>query len=75
MEPARNTRLVLLELLEDPPRHWSTAELQRQLALDHADVVDTLAELERAGLAHRAGGFALASRAAIECEQLLGAAI
>jgi hypothetical protein len=62
---------VLGVLLDHSPAHLSTDELGRMLHdFNAVRVEDTLTDLVRDGLAHRHGGFAFASRAAVRFKAL-----
>jgi Fe2+ or Zn2+ uptake regulation protein len=81
-DPWTAHRAVLDLLIEHHPAAWSTAELARELAPraevtsgkepSTATVEDALAHLYGAGLVHRVGQFAFASRAAVESARLGG---
>ena len=63
-EPFDDAGALFGVLTEDPRVHWSRSELELQMGWDTVRVEDTLAELERDGLAHRHGPFAWATIAA-----------
>jgi hypothetical protein len=63
-EPFDDPGALFGVLTEDPRVHWSRSELELQMGWDTVRVEDTLAELERDGLAHRHGPFAWATIAA-----------
>jgi hypothetical protein len=63
---------VLLALLVDEPTtHFAASELVLELGWRAIRVEDALAQIMRAGLAHRHGGFVFASRAAGQGRALL----
>jgi hypothetical protein len=80
-DPAVLKQAVLGLILDDSKSLWSLAELDRALQSSseactghepsRARVEDVLAELHAAGLVHRLGQFAFASRAALEAECIL----
>lgn len=49
---------------------WAVDELVRQLGATRIEVVDGIAELQAAGLAHRLGDFVFATRAASSFDRL-----
>jgi hypothetical protein len=63
-EPFDDPGALFGVLTEDPRVHWSRSELELQMGWDTIRVEDTLAELERDGLAHRHGPYAWATIAA-----------
>jgi hypothetical protein len=80
MQAQRNHAPILDLLIEHHPAPWTTAELARELAPrtettsgaepSTATVEDALAHLYGAGLVHRIGELAFASRAATESARL-----
>jgi hypothetical protein len=70
-EPFDDAGALFGVLTEDPRVHWSRSELELQMGWDTVRVEDTLAELERDGLAHRHGPFAWATRAAARSRELM----
>jgi hypothetical protein len=64
-------RTLLGLLLDDPARHFSADELAREFDWPAFRVEDALAGLQRAGLTHRHGDFAWASRAAVRAAELV----
>lgn len=71
MTTDRSARLVLLTLL-DGEVGWSRLELAGQLEVHAAVVDDAVGQLRRAGLVHNGRGLVSATRAAVECDRLLG---
>jgi Fe2+ or Zn2+ uptake regulation protein len=76
--PTEILESALLEiLLEYHPGQLSLDEIVRELARDpesaaeRDDVINAVTALSRAGLVHRSGGFAFASRAAVRLQELL----
>jgi hypothetical protein len=70
-EPFEDAGVVLRLLLDEPTVHFAKDELVRELNWPPAQLEDALAELARAGLAHRRDGFVFPSRAAVRCHELL----
>jgi hypothetical protein len=62
---------VLALLLDDHARPWSDDEVAREVG-DAIAVADSLARLYGAGLVHRLGGFAFATRTALRGARLSG---
>ena len=70
-EPFDDPEALFSVLTDDPRVHWSRSELELQMGWDRVRIEDTLAELERDGLAHRHGRFAWATRAAARARELM----
>jgi hypothetical protein len=70
-EPYEDGGVVLPLLIEQPSVRFSEDELASETGWPPERVADVLADLQRAGLAHRQDGFAWASRAAVRCHELL----
>ena len=68
-EPFDDIGALFGVLTEDPRVHWSRSELELQMGWDTVRVEDTLAELERDGLAHRHGPFTWGTRAAVRSRE------
>ena len=68
-EPFDDPGALFDVLTEDPRVQWSRSELELQMGWDTVRVEDTLAELERDGLAHRHGPFTWATRAAVRSRE------
>ena len=68
-EPFDDPGALFGVLSEDPRVHWSRSELELQMGWDTVRVEDSLAELERDGLAHRHGPFTWATRAAVRSRE------
>ena len=61
--------LFLTLISREDQRPWSVAELQLEMG-DPTGVIDGLSHLHRAGLIHRCGEFAWASRAAVRANEV-----
>jgi hypothetical protein len=70
-ESFEDAGVVLRLLLDQPTVHFTDGELLRELSWPEGQLEDSLAELARAGLAHRREGFVFPSRAAVRCCELL----
>ena len=70
-EPFDDPEALFSVLTDDPRVHWSRSELELQMGWDRVRIEDTLAELERDGLAHRHGPFAWATRVAARSRELM----
>ena len=75
-EDAAHERIVLAAVLEVHPGQITEAELVREHADDPHSARDSferaIADLARAGLLHRHGGFVLPTRAAVRVKELWG---
>lgn len=77
-DPWTHHRVVLDLLIANHPAPWTLAELARAVASGDEDgpepstvtAEDALCDLYAAGLVHRAGGFYVATRAAVESARL-----
>jgi DNA-binding MarR family transcriptional regulator len=69
---SRSVEAAILGLLLnfDAGSIWAVEEIVRQLSAPQLEVVDAIAELEAAGLIHRLGDFAFATRAASSFDRL-----
>jgi hypothetical protein len=70
-DASRDAAALLGLLLEDLSTHFSRDELALELSWPAFRVEDALADLARAGLAHRHDEFAFPSRPAVHCYELL----
>lgn len=77
-DPWTHHRVVLDLLVSNHPAPWTLAELARAIASGNEDgpepstvtAEDALRDLYAGGLVHRAGGFYVATRAAVESARL-----
>lgn len=69
-EDAIDLALLSLLVIEYAAGPWSLEELVREMG-DAVEVEDSLARLYGAGLIHRLGGFAFATRAAVRAARLV----
>jgi hypothetical protein len=70
-ESFEDAGVVLRLLLDQPTVHFAEDELRQELRWPDGQLEDSLAELARAGLAHRQGDFVFPSRTAVRCCELL----
>lgn len=68
-EAEAQAEATVLELLIDATTPWSLDEISREVG-DHLTAVDAVGRLHAAGLVHRLGDFAFATRAACRAAQL-----
>lgn len=70
----RHVDKTVLALLLDEERGeiWSVSELVREIGGLESDTLDSIARLHGAGLIHRIGEFAFATRAAVVFEEVAG---
>jgi hypothetical protein len=71
LEPFDDESAVFGVLTDDPRVLWTIPELEREFGWSGERVQDALADLDRAGLVHRLGDFAVPSRAAVRSRELL----
>jgi len=69
-EDAADKAILALLLTPEEQRPWAVDEIAREIG-DRIDTLDSLARLRGAGLIHRCGEFAFATRAALTAERLL----
>jgi hypothetical protein len=69
-EPSAQAAIIGLLLSKDHHGVWSKEELVRELSAPRLDVIDAIANLRSAGLAHELDGFVIASRAAWSMDHL-----
>jgi len=69
-EPSAQAAIIGLLLSKDYHGVWSKEELVRELSAPRLDVIDAIANLRSAGLAHELDGFVMANRAAWCMDQL-----